>query len=239
MWTWGTVNGGTGSNRVSDQVTRPVQVVGRNGVGFLTGAVAVASGGDFNLAIAPAPPTAAADLIVRSWYRGVQQDPVTHLFTTRDILGAWVGNNVFETTPSTQTILASSSVGGTQYIVRIENDGSAADSFTINGGAGTTQWIVQYHDAPAGASDVDPAALPGGVGSLPDISAAVTAAAGWRTPSIAPGAHHDIVVFVKSTGNGPPAGGYPPISFLLSATSVANPLVKDVFSFRFNWFWVG
>ena len=85
----------------------------------------------------------------------VQSDSMICLGSDADILANYIGDNVYETTPITQTksvgVLNSQTVS---YLIRIYNDGTIAESFKITGTPGNANWAVTYYNGSTGGSDI-------------------------------------------------------------------------------------
>ncbi len=121
--------------------------------------------------------------------------------------GAFVGNNVYNTTGAGQS-RTGSTTGGHSFTfgISIQNDGTSADRFKVKAtGAATSRYTVKY------------------VHGAKDITAAVVAGT-YRTPSLAPAAAYLITakVTVKSTAK---VGSK--VTRLVTLTSVANGAQKD------------
>lgn len=94
----------------------------------------------------------------------------------------YIGDNIYNTTGTNQT--KSQQVTNNQtagYHIRIENDGDAADSFTVTATAsGPAQWVANYFDALSGGTN---------------ITSEITGS-GWSTGSLDPGQYREIRVEV-------------------------------------------
>ena len=118
--------------------------------------------------------------------------------------GAYIGNSVYNTDGSSQTKAqaVNNNVTAT-YEIRIENDGSEPDSFTVTGTAGDASWTVNYFDALAGGTD---------------ITAQVTGG-GWSTGTRPPDSSRKIRVEVTPSGL---AGGSSKEVLVTSTSNVDN-----------------
>jgi hypothetical protein len=131
--------------------------------------------------------------------------------------GAFVGNNVFNTTGAHQTSSTLMLVPTTSpaylrftFAISIRNAGSAADRFTVKAnGAASPYYSVTYRHGTT------------------NITAAVVAGA-YRTPSLAPGATYLITALV--TGN-PDAIAGSSVTRLVTIKSNADPTKKDAVKF--------
>ena len=125
--------------------------------------------------------------------------------------GAYVGNNVYNTTGSGQSRTGAAKRGKTiTFGISIQNDGTSADSFKVRAtGSATSRYTMKY--------------LHGST----DITARVVAGT-FRTSSLAPGAAYAITarVTVKST-----AAAGSKVTRLVTITSAASTTRKDVVTF--------
>lgn len=102
---------------------------------------------------------------------------------------SFVGNNVYNATGAGQTTSTTGAPGGTRsFVVRMQNDGSAADGFTVHGCAAAAGFGVRYFAGATGRTEITPAVLNGTytVGPVaPGSSAAVRlqVTVGAATPS--------------------------------------------------------
>ena len=125
--------------------------------------------------------------------------------------GAFVGDNVYNTTGAGQSRTGSAAKGKTiTFGISIQNDGSGADRFKVKAtGAAASAYTVKYFHGTT------------------DITAAVVAGS-YLTPSLAPGATYLITarVTVKST-----AAVGSSVTRLVTLTSVGNSVKKDAVKF--------
>jgi len=125
--------------------------------------------------------------------------------------GAFVGDNVYNSTGSGQSQTGSSARGGTvTFGISIENDGNGAEDFEVKAtGSATSAYTVKYF---RGTSDITVAVVAGT----------------YRTPSLAPGANYLITarVIVESTAK---AGSS--VTRLVTITSGADVPTKDSIKF--------
>jgi len=132
-----------------------------------------------------------------------------------------VGNDIYNTDGTNQTLSATLGDRRVRFVVTIQNDGDAADSFTI--GASTGVFLIPgpqvrfYHGWPA-----------------EEISTAVWTNS-YTTPTIAPGGVYRIRAAVlpsqmtfSQLAAGPGVAHY---SWLVKATSVSNPTSVDAVRF--------
>ena len=120
--------------------------------------------------------------------------------------GAYIGNDVYNTTGAGQTRTARLPRGATAtYTVKVQNDHVVADTLRLKGTRSATYYRVTYT---AGTTD---------------ITDQVTAGT-YTTPALAPGATHTIraTVKVKATA---PAGTS--LTGSLTATSTTDTTAKD------------
>ena len=123
---------------------------------------------------------------------------------------AYMGNNIYTTSGVTQQRGLAVAYGGTAvYYLRVQNDGSATDTFTVKSAAPPAGWTVQFVT----------------LGTNIDVTADVTGA-GWSTGALAVGAL-DQGLYVKVT----PAATLTPgvtLTQVITATSTTSPVNKDV-----------
>jgi len=92
--------------------------------------------------------------------------------------GTFVGQDVYSTDRTVQFTSRTVQSGSTaSFVVRVQNDGNVAGTFTITGTGSSTGWTVTYYEFSGGA----------------DITSAVTGA-GKTTPSLSPGASYYVLV---------------------------------------------
>jgi hypothetical protein len=124
--------------------------------------------------------------------------------------GAFVGDNVYNTTAIGQKKTGSAPVGSTiTFGISMQNDGSAADSFRVLAAGSTTAYNVKYK---VGATDVTTAVVAGT----------------HQTPSLAPGATHLITVKVKVKSS---AAVGSKVSRKVTVTSVGDGTKQDAVKF--------
>ncbi|MBA3307268.1 MAG: M4 family metallopeptidase [Chloroflexi bacterium] len=120
--------------------------------------------------------------------------------------GAFVGDNVYNTTALGQKKSGSAPVGSSvSFKVSIQNDGSVAETFTAQAAGSTTSYTVKYLH---GATDVTSAVVAGT----------------YQTPSLAPGGSHLLKVKVKVKSS---AAVGSKVSRLVTITSVGDATKKD------------
>ncbi|MBD3285824.1 T9SS type A sorting domain-containing protein, partial [candidate division WOR-3 bacterium] len=86
----------------------------------------------------------------------------------------YTGDDVYNTDGANQTISQTILDGDTAiYHVKIENDGSVSDTFTVIGTASSASWDVYYYDALTGGTDITAQV------TLPNV--------GWSTGELNPG----------------------------------------------------
>jgi hypothetical protein len=120
--------------------------------------------------------------------------------------GAFIGNDVYNTTGANQTATGSAKPGKTvTFNLSVQNDGGKADRFKLKGVGSTAKYSIVYKN---GATN---------------ITAAVKAGT-YRTTSLAPGAARVISVVV-SVKSGAAVGSK--LSTLITITSVADAARKD------------
>nr|MBA2569820.1 M4 family metallopeptidase [Chloroflexota bacterium] len=124
--------------------------------------------------------------------------------------GAFVGDNVYNTTALGQKKTGSAPRGSTiTFGISAQNDGSAADSFTLLGAGSSTHYNVKYLDGTT-------------------IITSQVVAGTYTTPSLAPGASHLITVKVKVKSTAPVGSK---VGRLVTITSVADNTKKDSVKF--------
>ena len=127
----------------------------------------------------------------------------------RTLLDPSIGMNIYNTSGAGQTYaLSVSATVHAVYIMKVQNDGNAPDSFLVKGTAGSGGWAVQYFDAASGGSD---------------ITAAIVAGT-WSTAVLAINASQEIRVEVTPALTVPAGSVY---SVVVTATSVGNAAKKD------------
>ncbi len=124
--------------------------------------------------------------------------------------GAFVGNDVYNTTGIDQTRNGSAPRGSTvTYTVKVQNDSEATDVLRLRGTTSTTHFRVSYT-----------------VGGTNVTSAVVTGT--YLTPSLAPGASVSVTVTVKVKTSAPAGSS---LSARLTAKSDTDPTKKDTVKF--------
>ncbi len=82
----------------------------------------------------------------------------------------YLGDNVFNTDGAAQTKIQSVKAGrSATFHVMIQNDGSAADSFTVQGNGSSTGFSVKYYSGTSGGSDIT-AAVTGGTYNVSNLA---------------------------------------------------------------------
>jgi dipeptidyl aminopeptidase/acylaminoacyl peptidase len=120
--------------------------------------------------------------------------------------GAFAGNDVYNTNGANQTRSTKAVRGQTKtFTVKIQNDGSATDSFGLDGTGGSGQWVVTYFFE---GTNVTPQVV-AGTFSLDDL---------------APRAAENVTLKIKPKAN---AGIGSSRSVLVTATSEADPSAED------------
>jgi hypothetical protein len=118
---------------------------------------------------------------------------------------AYLGNNVYNTTGTAQTSAVTAAAGTkATFLVNVQNDGSASDSYVLKGAASSRASHVKYF---AGTTDIT-AAVVGGTyslaavapGAAKSIQAQVAVGSG-----VAAGSAKTSLVTAKSTKPGAPA----------------------------------
>ena len=125
--------------------------------------------------------------------------------------GAFVGNNVYNTTGLNQTKTGAKLRGYTiKFGISIQNDATATDSFglTVSGLASAKYTLTYWH-------------------GTTDITAAVVAGT-FTTPSLAPGAKYLVTVKVKVASSATKGSS---TTRLVTITSVGDPTKQDAVSF--------
>ncbi|MBI3922583.1 MAG: hypothetical protein HY318_14265, partial [Armatimonadetes bacterium] len=121
---------------------------------------------------------------------------------------AYVGNNVYNTTGSSQTKSQSTTNGNTAtYIVNLENDGNQVSTFTLTGPAGSSGWTFTYT-----------------LSDNTDITSQVTSAGGYTTAALAGGANQVFYVLVQP---GVTVAGGSSRSILVTAAPSTDATKKD------------
>ena len=121
----------------------------------------------------------------------------------------YAGNDVYNDTGSDQS--ASQTARWDEpsvYHLKVQNDGTATDSFVITGDAGGNGWVVKYYDALTDGVEI--------TGQINDT--------GWATDPLPPGGSHEFRVEVAAD-LGVPAGD--PIQVLVTAKSAADATKRD------------
>ena len=123
--------------------------------------------------------------------------------------GPFLGNNIYNATGAHQTAIFTD-IGSTgpsflTFDISIQNDGSAADRFTVKATGARSQWVVTYSRGTT------------------NITSAVVAGT-YRTPLLAPGAIY--VIHAKIYGG---------VTRLVTIRSIANSTKVDAVKFGFVW----
>jgi hypothetical protein len=135
--------------------------------------------------------------------------------------GPWLGNNIYNATGAHQTAVTAVVPGGETagyyfytFDISIQNDGSAADRFTVKATGARSAWVVTYsRDAT-------------------NITSAVVAGT-YRTPSLAPGATY--LIHAKIVNNFSVNLFSYSVARLVTIRSVANSTKVDAVKFGFLW----
>ena len=120
----------------------------------------------------------------------------------------YTGAGVISRDGAGQTVRLSVPAGvAATYLVRVQNAGTAADTFILTAPVGASGWVVSYHDL-ATMGDITPRIVNGG----------------WRTPRLAPGACASLWVQVAPTTRVKSGAGN---SLRITATSLADNTRQD------------
>jgi hypothetical protein len=123
---------------------------------------------------------------------------------------AYLTDNVYEPTPSTQVKSQTVASGAkATYVLKVQNDGTATDSFKVTGTGAATGWTITYYDA---------------VSAGTNITAAITGTAGWTPAALAPGAVREFRVEVTPATT---VAAATVKDVLVTATSTSNAIKKD------------
>ena len=125
---------------------------------------------------------------------------------------AYIGDDVYDSEGSGQSLLAKSSVS-VEYWIRIQNDGDVSDSFVVKAeesGDSKDSWIRRYFDAKSGGTEI-----------TDDVQGS-----GWTTASLASGATKEIRLLAIPSGSTPTGEGGR-LTVKLTATSSAKPTKLD------------
>jgi len=95
------------------------------------------------------------------------------------------------------------------YVLRIQNDGSSADSITVTSAGNASGWTVQFADAATGGND---------------LTAKITGT-GWSTVLLAPGVYKDIWLRMTPASTLTTGGT---VTITLTAKSTGDPTHMDV-----------
>jgi len=126
----------------------------------------------------------------------------------------YLGDNVFNTDGAAQTKIQSVKAGrSATFHVMIQNDGSAADSFTVQGNGSSTGFSVKYYSGTSGGSD---------------ITAAVTGGT-YNVSNLAPGANQ-VIRAVVTVSRGTAVGAVK--DCLVTSSSVADNSKRDAVKAR-------
>jgi hypothetical protein len=126
----------------------------------------------------------------------------------------FVGDNVYNTDGAAQTKSQGVKAGrSATFNVMIQNDGSASDSFTVQGNGSSTGFTVKYYAGSSGNTD---------------ITAAVTAGT-YTTATLAPGANQ-VMRAVVTVARGTASGTVK--DCLVTSTSVGDNLKRDAVKAR-------
>lgn len=124
--------------------------------------------------------------------------------------GAFVGDNIYNTTGTSQKKTGSAPRGSTiTFGISIQNDGSAADGFRVQAAGSSTSYNVKYLDG------------------LTNVTTAVVAGT-YQTPSLAPGASHLLTVKAKVKSSATVGSK---VVRLVTISSVAAGIAQDAVKF--------
>jgi hypothetical protein len=122
---------------------------------------------------------------------------------------SYLGEGIFNITAAGQTRSVTVKPGGAAtFIVEVQNDGSATDSFTLAGTNSTSALSVKYYTGSSGGTNITPG-VTAGTYTIPNL------AAGGST------LFHFTVTAARKTASGTSNG------FLVTTTSQGNPAAKD------------
>ena len=126
--------------------------------------------------------------------------------------GPWLGNNIYNSTGAHQSaVYVDSGSTGPSFLtfdISIQNDGSAADRFTVKATGARSAWVVTY------------------ARGTTNITSAVVAGT-YRTPSLAPGATYLIHAKIVNQS--------PSFTRLVTIRSVTSSTKLDAVKFGFLW----
>jgi hypothetical protein len=135
--------------------------------------------------------------------------------------GPWLGNNIYNATGAHQTAVTAVVPGGETagyyfytFDISIQNEGSAADRFTVKATGARSAWVVTYSRGTT------------------NITSAVVAGT-YRTPSLAPGATY--LIHAKIVNNFSVNLFSYSVARLVTIRSVANSTKVDAVKFGFLW----
>lgn len=66
----------------------------------------------------------------------------------------YAGDNVYNTTGTNQTSTQTVGTGTASYVLQVQNDGNATDTFTLKSTTAASGWTVRYYDAVTGGNDI-------------------------------------------------------------------------------------
>ena len=122
-------------------------------------------------------------------------------------LGSYIGGGIYGSIPA-QTLSGVVSAGGTlNYYLRIQNNGSAPDTFRVSGLPGSVGWSAIYYDADTGGNNITPAITGGG----------------WNTGQLAAGQYREFRLTVIPGVT--PAGS---LTVSVKAISLSNTAASDI-----------
>ena len=131
--------------------------------------------------------------------------------------GPWLGYHIYNATGAHQSAVwvSSGSTGPSllTFDISIQNDGSAADRFTVKATGARSAWVVTYSRGTT------------------NITSAVVAGT-YRTPSLAPGATYLIHAKITENFSSNLSGN---LTRLVTIRSVANSTKLDAVKFGFRW----
>lgn len=198
------------------------------GGGWTTPTLAGGTAREFRVEVAlepGVPPPAPRELLVtaRSSADPTRSDTVrtiTHksaLASQPDMLirstsdAAYTGNDIYTANGENQSVAQSATyAAAAQYVLKLQNDGGAMDSFVVTGSAGGAGWTVTYFDRATGGQD---------------ITAAITGA-GWNSPPLSPGTSLELRAEVAPEPGVPPQA--PHVLLVTSKSSADTSNVDTV-----------
>lgn len=177
------------------------------GSGYPVGPLAAGNSAEFRAVVSlepGVPPQTRHDLIVTATSVGDSDTrDVVRARTTRTTLSSqpdllirtahdtwYVGDNLYNADADQQSVSQAARWNEPAvFHIKLQNDGPVTDSFVITGAAGGSGWVVTYHDALSGGSDITSQVV----------------GAGWFVGPLVPGASHDFRLEVTVDGGVPSA----------------------------------